>query len=66
MPRRACSRKVGPVNTLILAAQAAPVAAAGKFGAKFFAFWIIVVLVVAALIAVPVLIVRARRGRAGR
>jgi hypothetical protein len=50
----------------LLAEQGSSVEAAGKFGAKFFAFWIIVLLILAAIISVPVLLMRNRRKRVGK
>lgn len=50
------------MNILALASQSGSVEAAGKMGAKFFAFWIIVIVILAVLIAVPVMLLRRRRG----
>jgi hypothetical protein len=54
------------MNIWLLAGQGSSVEAAGKYGAKFFAFWIIVLLILAALIGTPVMLMRARRRRAAK
>ena len=57
------------MNISLLAAQASSVEAAGKFGAKFFGFWIIVLLILAAIATIPALLIgrsRARRERAAK
>lgn len=54
------------MNIWLLSAQASSVEAAGKFGAKFFGFWIIVLLILAAIATVPVLLIRRSRARRER
>jgi hypothetical protein len=50
----------------LVASHASSVEAAGKFGAKFFAFWIIVLLILAVIIGIPALLMRSRRRRAAK
>jgi hypothetical protein len=45
----------------LLAMQGSSVVAAGKYGVKFFTFWIIVVLILAGIVGIPVLLMRNRR-----
>jgi tetrahydromethanopterin S-methyltransferase subunit B len=54
------------MNIWLLAAQASSVEAAGKLGAKFFGFWIIVLLILAAIAIIPVLLIRRSRARRER
>jgi hypothetical protein len=60
------TRKGELMNMWHLAAQASSVEAAGKFGAKFLGFWIIVLLILAAIVTVPVLLIRRSRSRRER
>ena len=54
------------MNMWLLAVQGSTVVAAGKYGAKFFTFWIIVVLVLAGIVGIPLLLMRNRRQRGAR
>jgi hypothetical protein len=55
------SRKGELVSLWLLAQKGNSVEAAGGYGAKFFAFWVIVLLIVAVIIGTAVLFARSRR-----
>ena len=54
------------MNIWLLAAQASSAEATGKFRAKFVGFWMVVLLILAAIATIPVLLIRRSRARRER